>query len=148
MDSRNVILLVEDNKEDEELTIRALRKNDVANEIVVAHDGEEALDYLLGRGPHANNPVLAQIVLLDLNLPKRDGLQVLRELRAHEQTLHLPVVILTSSGEDEDVLHSYSLRANAYVRKSSDFGQFAEAIKVLARFWLSLNRTPPRRKAP
>jgi len=140
-----VILLVEDNPDDEALTLRALKKNNILNEVVVAHDGVEALDYLLGTGTHAGrNPShLPQVVLLDLKLPKVDGLEVLRRIRADERTKLLPVVVLTSSKEEQDLLKSYSLHANSYVRKPVDFGEFMEAVKQLGLYWLVLNEPPP-----
>jgi two-component system response regulator len=138
------ILLVEDNRDDEELTLRALRKNGVANQVVVARDGVEALDYLHGTGAHAGRDtrLQPQVILLDLNLPRIDGLEVLRRVRAHESTKHLPTVVLTSSKQDEDVIRSYSLGANAYVRKPVDFAEFLEAVKYLGLFWLVLNEAP------
>ncbi|MBX3217378.1 MAG: response regulator [Labilithrix sp.] len=140
------ILLVEDNESDEKLTVRALRKSQIANEVIVARDGEEALDYLFGTGAYAgrDTSITPTVTLLDLNLPKIGGLEVLRRLRADERTRRLPVVVLTSSREDEDVIRSYDLGANAYVRKPVDFGQFAEATKTLGLFWLLLNEGPPR----
>jgi two-component system response regulator len=143
----HVILLVEDNNDDEVLTLRALKQSNVANEVVVAPDGKAALDYLLGTGAHAGRDVsaLPQIILLDLNLPKMSGLDVLRRIRADERTRLLPVVVLTSSRQDEDIINSYSLGANAYVRKPVDFGQFTEAVKTLGLFWLVLNEMPSRR---
>ena len=140
------ILLVEDNPDDEALTLRALRKANVMNRVVVAHDGVEALDYLLGAGPGpAGTPnALPQLVLLDLKLPRVDGLEVLKRVRAHERTRLLPVVILTSSNEEEDRLAGYSLGANSYVRKPVDFGQFTEAVRQLGLYWLLLNQPPPR----
>jgi two-component system response regulator len=139
------ILLVEDNQDDEELTLRALKKNKILNEVVVAHDGVEALDYLFGRGAYegrdtANQP---QVVLLDLNLPRIGGLDVLRSIRADPRTKLLAVVVLTSSREDEDLVRSYSLGANSYVRKPVDFTQFSDAVKTLGLFWLLLNEAPP-----
>ena len=141
-----VILLVEDNPDDEALTLRALKKNNILNEVVVAHDGVEALDYLLGTGTHAGrNPShLPQVVLLDLKLPKVDGLEVLRRIRADERTKLLPVVVLTSSKEEQDLLKSYSLHANSYVRKPVDFTQFTEAVRQLGLYWLVLNEAPPQ----
>jgi len=138
------ILLVEDNPDDETLTLRALRKNDITNQVVVAHDGVEALDYLHGTGPHADRDTSfqPQLMLLDLQLPRIDGMEVLRRIRAHELTKHLPTVVLTSSKEDEDVMRSYSLGANAFVRKPVDFGEFLEAVKCLGLFWLVLNEAP------
>jgi two-component system response regulator len=139
------ILLVEDNSSDEKLTLVAFEKCGVANEIVVERDGAAALDYLFGTGTHAGRdmPTLPSVVLLDLNLPKIGGLDVLRSIRANERTKHLPVVILTSSTEDEDILRGYALGANAYVRKPVAFAEFAEAAKTLGLFWLLLNQSPP-----
>ena len=134
-----VILLVEDNADDEALTRRALEKNDVKNELVVVRDGQEALDYLSGA------PRLPQLTLLDLKLPKVDGLEVLRRLRAAERTKLLPVVILTSSNEERDLVSSYSLGANSYVRKPVDFKEFTEAVRQLGLYWLLLNEPPPHR---
>jgi CheY-like chemotaxis protein len=143
--AEKIILLVEDNPDDEKLTLRALQKNKISNEVVVAHDGVEALDYLLGRegqaGNHSNP--LPQVVLLDLKLPKVDGLEVLRRLRAHERTKLLPVVILTSSNEEQDRIAGYGLGANSYVRKPVDFNQFIEAARQLGLYWLVLNEPPP-----
>jgi two-component system response regulator len=138
-----IILLVEDNSSDEKLTIRAFQKAHITNEIVVVRDGAEALDYLFATGPYAGRDVsvLPTIVLLDLSLPRIDGLEVLRRVRADERTRLLPVVILTSSKEEADVLRGYSLGANAYVRKPVDFGEFAEAAKTLGLFWLLLNES-------
>jgi two-component system, response regulator len=125
-----VILLVEDNESDELLTTRALKKANIENAMAVVRDGEEALDYLFGRGAYAGRDVsdLPAVVLLDLNLPKIGGLEVLRSIRADERTRRVPVVVLTSSAEDEDIIKSSDLGANAYVRKPVDFGQFAEAV--------------------
>lgn len=144
----NIILLVEDNPDDEKLTLRALHKNKISNEVVVAHDGVEALEYLLGSGSHAGNisNPLPQVVLLDLNLPKLNGLEVLRRLRAEERTRLLPVVILTSSNEEEDRISGYALGANSYVRKPVDFSQFLEAARQLGLYWLVLNEAPPARR--
>lgn len=147
MDSKNkVILLVEDNPDDEALTLRALKKNNIMNEVVVARDGVEALDYLFGTGAHAGRDTsyLPQIVLLDLKLPKIDGLEVLRRIRADERTRLQPVVILTTSNEDRDVITSYQLGANSYIRKPVDFEQFMEAVRHLGLYWLVLNIAPPR----
>lgn len=140
-----IILLVEDNPDDEALTLRALKKNNILNDVVVAHDGVEALDYLFGTGPHdGRDPrILPQVMLLDLKLPKVDGLEVLRRVRADERTRLLPVVVLTSSKEEQDLLHSYSLGANSYVRKPVDFNQFSEAVRQLGLYWLVLNEVPP-----
>jgi len=138
------ILLVEDNPQDEALTIRALKKNGVTNEITVARDGEEALDFLFCRGMHAgrDSKIQPQVVLLDLKLPKIDGIQVLKEIRANEKTKFLPVIILTTSSEDKDVISGYKSGANAYVKKPVDFKEFSEAVKTLGLFWLLLNLTP------
>jgi len=143
------ILLVEDNPDDEALTLRALRKNNIKNDVVVAHDGVEALDYLFGTANHAGRDpnLIPQVVLLDLKLPKLDGLEVLRRLRADERTKLLPVVILTSSNEEQDRLKGYDLGANSYVRKPVDFNQFIEAVRQLGLYWLILNERPPLRRA-
>ena len=140
-----VILLVEDNPDDELLALRALRKNGVTGEVVVARDGVEALDYLFGTGAHAgrDTSVMPQLILLDLNLPKIDGLEVLRRLRADERTRLLPVVILTSSREQKDMLEGYGLGANSYVRKPVNFEQFVRAVEQLKLYWLILNEAPP-----
>ncbi len=140
-----IILLVEDNPDDEKLTLRALQKNKISNEVVVARDGVEALDYLLGNESHRGNNLkpLPQVVLLDLKLPRLDGLEVLRRLRAHERTKLLPVVILTSSNEEQDRISGYGLGANSYVRKPVDFNQFIEAARQLGLYWLVLNEPPP-----
>jgi len=141
----SAILLVEDNPRDEELTLRALRKHRLGNEVAVARDGQEALDYLHAQGAHdGRDPLdLPTVVLLDIKLPKVDGIEVLRQLRAHERTKVLPVVILTSSLEDQDRLAGYALGANSYVRKPVDFVQFSEAIRQLGLYWLVLNEPPP-----
>ena len=142
-----VILLVEDNPDDEALTMRALKKANIRNEVVVAHDGVEALDYLFGAGLYAGRDatIVPQIVLLDLKLPRIDGLEVLKRLRADERTRLLPVVILTSSKEEQDVINGYSLGANSYIRKPVDFLQFTEAVRQLGLYWLLLNEAPPIR---
>jgi two-component system response regulator len=142
------ILLVEDDPDDEALTLRALRKNNIANEVVVARDGAEALDYLFAAGAHAGRDTSAgpQIVLLDLKLPKVNGLEVLRRLRADERTRLLPVVILTSSKEDQDIINGYSLGANSYICKPVEFEQFREATRQLGLYWLVLNIPPPDAK--
>jgi two-component system response regulator len=140
-----VILLVEDNASDEKLTLLAFKQSGVANNVVVVRDGAAALDYLFGTGKHADRDpsALPSVVLLDLKLPKVGGLEVLRRIRADERTKFLPVVVLTSSKEDEDILRSYSLGANAYVRKPVEFASFALAAKTLGLFWLLLNEPPP-----
>jgi CheY-like chemotaxis protein len=141
-----IILLVEDNPSDVGLTQRALAKSHVANELIVAEDGQEALDYLFGAGAHAGRDVaeLPALVLLDLKLPRLDGLEVLRRIRADERTRRLPVVILTTSKEDRDVAASYDLGVNSYIRKPVDFDQFAQAIQQLGLYWLVLNEPPPK----
>ncbi len=143
--SKKIILLVEDNPDDELLAIRALKKNNISNEVVVARNGVEALDYLFGTGAHAGRDmsVMPQIILLDLKLPKIDGLEVLRRLRNDKRTKLLPVVVLTSSREEQDLTESYSLGANSYIRKPVDFAQFTEAIRQLGLYWLVLNESPP-----
>jgi two-component system response regulator len=139
-----VILLVEDNPDDELLTRRALKKNNIGNEVVVARDGVEALDYLFGTGAHEGRDLseLPQVMLLDLKLPKIDGLGVLRRVRADERTRLLPVVILTSSREQQDLVNGYGCGANSYIRKPVDFAQFIEAVRQLGLYWLVLNETP------
>ncbi|MEY4705578.1 MAG: hypothetical protein RL042_1783 [Nitrospirota bacterium] len=139
------ILLVEDNPDDELLTLRGLRQGNVVNKIVVARDGVEALDYLFGTGVHEGRDArdLPQVVLLDLKLPKIDGLEVLKRIREDPRTRLLPVVILTSSKEEQDLIKSYSLGANSYIRKPVDFAQFAEAVRQLKLYWLVLNEQPP-----
>jgi two-component system response regulator len=141
-----VILLVEDNPDDEELTLHAFEKNNINNTIVVAHDGAEALDYLFGTGIYAGRDPydLPLVVLLDLKLPKIDGLEVLRRIRDNEKTQLLPVVLLTSSNEEEDRLKGYMLGANSYVRKPVDFDEFVRAAGQLGLYWILLNEPPPR----
>lgn len=139
-----VILLVEDNPDDVALTLRALKKNNILNKVVVAADGVQALDYLFGRGEHEGRDTsdLPQIVLLDLKLPKVDGLEVLKHIREDDRTKLLPVVILTSSKEQRDLIEGYSLGANSYIRKPVDFGQFTESVRQLGLYWMVLNETP------
>jgi len=145
MNGDRVILLVEDNPRDEELTLRALKKSHVMNPVVVARDGVEALDYLFCRGAHAGRSPreVPQVVLLDLKLPKLDGIEVLAALRADERTKLLPVVVLTSSVEERDLVRSYSLGANSYVRKPVDFAEFLEATRQLGLYWLMMNQPAP-----
>lgn len=140
-----IILLVEDNPKDEALTLRALKKQNIGNDVIVAHDGAEALDYLFGPGGETQRASrgLPQLVLLDLKLPKIDGLEVLRRIRADERTKLLPVVILTSSKEEQDIFQGYNLGANSYVCKPVDFIQFADAVRQLGLFWLIVNEPPP-----
>jgi two-component system, response regulator len=142
---KKIILLVEDNPDDEKLTLLALEKSKILNEVVVARDGEEALEFLLGSGPESSaaRQVLPGLVLLDLKLPKVDGLEVLERIRANERTRLVPVVILTSSKEDKDLLESYSLGCNSYVRKPVDFAMFVDATRQLGLYWLLLNELPP-----
>ncbi|MGE5393143.1 MAG: response regulator [Candidatus Saccharibacteria bacterium] len=136
-----IILLVEDNPDDELLTLMAFKDNNITNEVVVAHDGVEALEFLFGKEGDAQPDMesLPQVILLDINLPKVNGLEVLQQIRSHPRTRLLPVVILTSSKEEVDIIKSYRLGANSYVRKPVDFEQFSEAIKQLGLYWLSLN---------
>jgi two-component system response regulator len=143
----HVIMLVEDNPDDEALTVRALKKNKIANEVVVARDGVQALDYLFGQGAYAGRDTskMPQLILLDLKLPKLDGLSVLRRIRANDRTKLLPVVLLTSSNEEQDRINGYGLGANSYVRKPVDYDQFVEAVLQLGLYWLVLNEAPPRR---
>ncbi|MBI5518402.1 MAG: response regulator [Deltaproteobacteria bacterium] len=141
-----VMLLVEDNPRDEELTLLALRKHHLKCEVTIVRDGAEALDYLFATGAHAGRDacLLPEVVLLDLKLPKIDGLEVLRRLRADDRTKFLPVVILTASNEETDLLGGYDAGCNGYVLKPVDFNQFAEAVRQLALYWLDFNETPPR----
>jgi len=143
--NNKIILIVEDNPRDEALTIRALRKSNIVNDVVVARDGVEALEYLFGTGVYSERNLTEnpQLVLLDLKLPKVNGLQVLEKIRGEERTKRLPVVIFTSSNEEEDLIRSYNLGANSYVRKPVDFDQFLEATKQLGLYWLVLNEAAP-----
>jgi len=138
------ILLVEDNPDDVQLTLRALKKNNIMNEIIVAQDGVEALEYLFGTGKFSGRDmsIMPQMILLDLKMPRMDGLEVLLRIRADERTKLLPVVVLTTSNEDKDRVESYKLGANSYVRKPVDFNQFAEAVNQLGLYWLVLNEGP------
>lgn len=141
--SKKIILLVEDNPDDEALTMRAFQKNNIANEVLIARDGAEALDILFGTGAYAGRDLSKRIavILLDLKLPKIDGLEVLRKLRGDERTRLLPVVVLTSSKEEQDIVGSYSLGANSYIRKPVDFQQFITAVGQLGLYWLVLNES-------
>jgi len=143
------ILLVEDNPDDEELTLLSLKKNNLAHEIVVVRDGVEAIEFLFGNGQYAGRDLskAPTVILLDLKLPKLDGLGVLKRLRADERTRMLPVVVLTSSSQDADVIASYNLGANSYVRKPVEFGSFVEAVSSLGLYWVMLNRPPPMHAA-
>ncbi len=141
----DTLLLVEDNARDEALTLRALKKNNIANEVIVARDGVEALDYLFGTGKYEgrDTTIMPQMIMLDLKMPKLDGLQVLKAIRGDERTKRLPVVVFTSSSEQEDMIKSYDLGANSYVRKPVDFDGFAEAARQLGLYWLLLNENAP-----
>jgi two-component system response regulator len=143
-----VILLVEDNEDDELLTLRALARNNIKNDVIVARDGAEALDFLFAEGGHAGRDisVMPAMILLDLKLPKVGGLEVLRAIRGNDLTKLLPVVVLTSSLEEQDLIRSYGLGANSYVRKPVDFNQFMEAVRQLGLYWLILNEKPPLKK--
>lgn len=143
MNTEKTILLVEDNPDDVALTLRALKKNNIKNTVVVAKDGVEALDFLFGEGAHQGRDPRdkPQLILLDLKLPKVDGLEVLQKLRTDERTRLLPVVILTSSKEQRDLVEGYSLGANSYIRKPVDFDQFIEAVRQLGLYWMVLNET-------
>lgn len=143
--SSKTILLVEDNPDDEALAIRALKRHHISNEVIVARDGVEALEYLFCTGMYAGRDINLKptVVLLDLKLPRVDGLEVLRRLRADERTKLLPVVVLTTSSEEQDMLNSYSLGCNSYIRKPVDFVQFSEAIRQLGMYWLLMNEPPP-----
>lgn len=146
MKRSQIILLVEDNPDDVDLTLRAFAKSKIANEVVVVRDGEEALDYLFAtRAYAARDPaMIPEVVLLDLKLPKVDGLEVLRRIRADARTRRLPVVVLTSSKEERDIVSSYDHGANSFVRKPVDFAEFLEAARQLGLYWLVVNEPPPR----
>jgi two-component system response regulator len=145
-----IILLVENNPDDEMLTLRALKKNNISNDVVVARDGAEALDYLFGTGAYSGRDtrVLPTMTLLDLKLPKIDGLEVLHRIRADDRTKLIPVVILTSSKEEQDLINGYKQGANSYIRKPVDFAQFTEAMRHLGLYWLVINEPPPMRETP
>jgi len=144
--SQKMIMVVEDNPDDEELTLRALRQAKIANEIVVTRDGNEALEFVFGTGQYAGRDLdrMPAVILLDLKLPKLNGLEVLKRLRSDPRTKLIPVVVLTSSSEDEDMLRSYQVGANSYVRKPVEFASFANAVSQLGMYWMLLNETPPR----
>ena len=143
--SKKIVLLVEDNRDDEELTLMAFEQSEILNEVVVVRDGAEALDYLFATGRYANRNLNAipTLILLDLKLPKIDGLEVLRRLRADVRTQFLPVVVLTTSKEDRDLINSYRLGCNSYIRKPVDFTQFLDAARQLGLYWLHLNEALP-----
>jgi two-component system response regulator len=138
-----VVLLVEDNPDDVELTVRAFKKSNIGNKVVVVHDGAEALSWVFDPGPDGAPRALPEVVLLDLKLPKVDGLEVLRRIRQDDRTRLLPVVVLTSSNEERDMVESYRLGANSYVRKPVEFSEFLDASRQLGLYWLVLNRPPP-----
>ncbi len=142
--NNKIILLVEDNPDDIKITLRALKKSNILNKVVVARDGVEALDYLFGKGMHAGRDISVkpQVILLDLNMPRMGGLEVLQQMRSDERTRLLPVVVLTTSNEDADRIESYSLGANSYVRKPVNFDRFAKAVQHLGLYWLVLNEAP------
>lgn len=144
MEQRQAILLVEDNPNDEVLTLRALKKNNISNEIIVVRDGEEALDYLYGQNQHAGRDVgeLPVVILLDLKLPKLDGLGVLRHIRSNDLTRRIPVVILTTSDEDRDLMQGYDLGANSFVRKPVNFNEFMDSVRQISIYWLMINQSP------
>jgi two-component system response regulator len=146
MSSDRVILLVEDNAHDEALTLRALQKNHIPNRVVVARDGKEALEYLFGEGAYAGRDpdAMPELILLDLKLPKMGGLEVLQHIRRDPRTRLLPVVILTSSKQENDLVAGYGSGANSYVRKPVDFNEFLEAVRQLGVYWLTINQTPPQ----
>jgi CheY-like chemotaxis protein len=150
MNDSKTILLVEDNPDDIALTLRVLKKHRIANEVIEAHDGVEALDYLFGTGAHAGRDLRQQpqVVLLDLKLPKVDGLEVLRRIHNDPLTRFVPVVIFTSSKEEKDRMTSYALGANSYIRKPVDFAEFSEAVRQLGLYWLLLNERPPAQETP
>ena len=148
MEEKKTILLVEDNPDDVELTLRALKQYNIRNEIAVVRDGAEALDYLFATGTYSNRDtsVMPAVVILDLKLPKVDGLEVLQRMRADERTKLVPVVILTSSREEQDMINGYKFGANSYVRKPVDFTQFVEAARRLGLYWLVINEPPPKKR--
>jgi two-component system, response regulator len=146
INQEKLILLVEDNKDDEELTIRALKQNQISNKVVVVNDGVEAIDYLNGQGRYKSRSLqdLPQLILLDLKLPKMNGLDVLKQIRSNVMTQLIPVVIMTSSNEEEDIVSSYRFGANSYIRKSVEFKKFNQSIQHLSVYWLLINQAPPQ----
>ena len=146
--NNKIILLVEDNPDDQQLTLRAFKKNHIVNELIVVQDGAEALDYLFSTGKFNDRDlsVLPSLILLDLKLPKIDGLEVLRRIRNDDRTKLLPVVILTSSKEEQDLINGYKMGANSYIRKPVDFAKFMEAVQQLGLYWLVLNESPPLKR--
>ncbi len=146
--NEKIILLVEDNPDDVALTLRAFKKNNILNEVVVASDGVEAMDFLFGAGKYSGRDpcVLPVVVLLDLKLPRMDGFEVLRRIRSDDRTKLVPVVILTSSKEEQDVINGYKLGCNSYIRKPVDFNQFIDAVKQLGIYWLLINEPPPSKR--
>ncbi|MCP4714693.1 MAG: response regulator [Deltaproteobacteria bacterium] len=146
--NKKFIMLAEDNPDDEALTMRALNKNSIINEVIVVRDGQEALDFLYATGEYADRDtsILPEMLLLDLKMPKIDGLGVLRRIREDKRTKHLPVIMLTSSDEESDLIASYNLGVNSYVRKPVDFNQFIEAVNQLSLYWLVLNKVPPKKQ--
>lgn len=142
--NKKVILLIEDNQDDEMLTLRAMKKNNILNEVIVLRDGEEALDYIFAKGKYEGRDAteVPQVILLDLNLPKVSGLEILRRIREDERTCLFPVVVLTSSNSEKDMVESYKLGANSYIRKPVDFDQFVDSVKQLGLYWLVLNEIP------
>ena len=141
---KNIIMVVEDNEDDLELTLRAFAKNNILNEIVIARDGVEALDYLFGTGQHEGRDlsIMPEVILLDLKMPRMDGLETLKSIRANETTKLLPVVVLTSSDEEQDMIKSYEYGVNSYIRKPVDFNQFVDAVRQLSLYWVVLNEHP------
>ncbi|MCK4764989.1 MAG: response regulator [Candidatus Aminicenantes bacterium] len=144
MSKKKIIVLIEDNEDDEKLTLRAMKKNNILNEVVVLRDGEEAINYIFGKGRYVGKDTMEapQVILLDLNLPKINGLEILKRIRENEKTRLYPVVILTSSNSEKDMVESYKLGANSYIRKPVDFDQFMESVKQLGLYWLVLNKIP------
>lgn len=141
---KNIIMVVEDNQDDLDLTLRAFAKNNILNEIVIARDGVEALDYLFATGEHAGRDlrIMPEVILLDLKMPRMGGIEVLRHIRADASTKLLPVVVLTSSDEERDMIESYEHGVNSYIRKPVDFSQFVEAVRQLSLYWMVLNQSP------